>query len=376
MQGKSELAETIQKICDYATQAQQEVFERDKPAYAQYTETFSALLNQYIPNGDARHQAIIEEIVNSVFHVYTEIDGNPEKLAAYLKDLMLQLENDPNELQHWSIQSVIDTFVDAPDKEATQSIDEYQKSIETELDEALNLYHQKSEINQEIQVENGDLSDDEDTDLLDEEMSKLFHLSFADMEAESTAYDLNRFAYVAQEKPDTKSETSDNVTTVASESEDNLSEREHSLPETRLPSEDVSDTEDNEENMIFLTDFSEKLGAIIRDFQETFANETMPTADHKTLKTVVTRVANQLVTLHQACFVTTVTAENLNAFDSAAQKMIHHWDYQEEANVSYRSKALVTQAFSKLLLQLLKFTAEARNNLSPPTSQATHKFTS
>lgn len=371
MQKKHELAEKIHEICTYATLAQNEV-NADKPDYHHYTQAFSALLRSQATEMDAENQQTIAEIVRTVFITYDDMTVSQEKLALYIENLVTQIQADPNYLQHWSLQSLIDAFVHSQDlisdsDSSYSDLDEFVSNMEEELDEAIRLYDQKSSASTEDNIQDsGLLDDDDDAGILDQEMEKILSLSTTAKQAareEMGLYDKIRDTEPTLRNP---SWEADNTSLTSHETE---STSDNNSVDTPHSVSDLSQLSENEEkNTLILEAFSDKFHAIIGGFQLT----KIENKDQGAVKTATLDVLNNLQRLYNAYFNPRngITSDALAEFDNASQAIINHWSYSTDQTLSDNSTMLITQSFTKLKINLLKLTDEIRHDerLNPPST--------
>jgi len=354
------LSEKIQDICTYANQAQNE-FHPDKPEYHKYTQAFSELLRSKTSHIDPEKQEIIDEIVSIVFIAYDDMTEGPKKLALYIKNLVTQLEADPNYLRHWSIQSVIDAFVDPQDLTSSDSylpLEEYVSQIGNELDEEINRYNQKSA----DYIPDSGLLDDEDAD---EDLERFLNEDTQALNAQPE----NLSSDSVPNSPKmirTASQDSDHTST-----ESASVNRDQASPFSEMSSNasaDVSFSSENEVSAEFLAEFSIKFDAIIKKFRAKFDIEPILGTDRETLHTTTKHVINTLIESYKICFDKTVSTETLAEFDTLTQSIINHWSYANDTDLSEMSTAIATQAFAKLELSLMRLTEETRQDerLNPP----------
>lgn len=366
------LSETIQKICACAKLAQDKYLNDEKEKekeYANYTKEFEKLLGSKISNIDPEKQKIINEIIRTVFMAYDDMTEGPQKLALYIKELVTQLEADPNYLQDWSIQSVIDAFVDPQDKtysDIDPSLEKYVNDIENEMDEVIKLYNQKSAASREDHIQDSGLLNDGD-------------------DADADLVLLNEDPQALNGKRENTNLSHDRVSLVSETS--------------GLTSEDASFSSENEVTTEFLAEFSKKFNEIIRRFKAGFVTQRFLATDRQALNDSMNHVIGVLENSYEICFNKTVSTKSLDDFDSLVESIINNWNYTKDKDKIVSTKsldnfdglakfithywtdaddkklmstALATQAFAELKLNLMNLTKDTREDerLNPPSSSS------
>jgi hypothetical protein len=292
----------------------------------------------------------------------------PKKLALYIEQLVAQLQADPNYLQHWSITSVIDAFVDHQDKTYSSypPLEEYVNHIEKEMDEA-KVYTQKSAASKEDK--NSGLLDDDDANenIVVEDLVRLLN------EAPQALNDQTENTHVSHDPVSLVSEKSD------------------------LTSEDASFSSENEVTPEIVTEFYEKFNDIIRIFKAGFVTQRFLDTDRQALHSTMKHVIAVLKESYKICFNETVSTKSLDEFDKLVESIIDHWDYAYNTDKIVSTKsldefdslvgsitdywtdangkklmntAIATKAFTELKVNLKKLTEDTRKDprLNPPSS--------
>lgn len=296
--------------------------------YQKYKDSFETLLKE-ITHNKPELQSFIHEIVNAVYSVHELVLDEPqqeesqiEKLQNYIEKLVKNVQNDPNYLRHWTMQSIVDDlFSDSALQRDQESTDDFIARSNQELEnleEQLELEKQKIQLTTEI-----DLDDD---DKMDKELENILHLSSVDMEAGSTTH----FKHIGDDISDTT---------------------------TRASS---SSTESNLSDSMFVY-FAEKFHKIMADFQAQTYPSHLKSHDRVTLENYNDKIAENVMSLYTHSYQKGITDKTINEFEQSTQAMITHSSWKK--NVSPNAAPYLAQPLAKLTLGLHNLLTDMRKSL-------------
>jgi hypothetical protein len=417
MEEKSDITK-IHDICTYANLAAREE-DPDNAAYHQYLRAFESLLRSHIARIDDKNTAAIKEMISVIFIVYDDMLDSPdqessqgEKLAGYIESLLANIKKDASYLQHWSMQSCIDTLLQTkeldtdPMPASSVSLEEFVESSLQELDELLLVEQQK------INIQHADeLINDDDDDQLSKEMEKILHLSSADMYPElprttqnkdnsarastdattlkpleitipedlapnddndtlSEEMDTNQH-FIPLKMPTPSHSERDSETGSHTTHADEVSSENTSRPSSFSDFKDLSPTPPQPStDDALLQPFTEKFHTLIGQFHgKTFA-KNMKIQDSAAFEKTTDQIVKTLMDAYKHCFQQGLNIENVADFDKVFQSITSHWSYWSDKDLSKPNAAVMEQAVSKLNMCLLKLTHDMRQHLTEASRQA------
>jgi hypothetical protein len=379
-----DIAGQIKNICSYAKQAQQEV-NMDKPYYQKYVQTFTKLLINQIPEMDTEKKDIIAYIVDLVYTAYDDMSNDTEKLAAYIETLVIHLQDNPNYLQHWSVQSIIDSLVDpellkTPPTAIDQSIEEYVQGLEAEMDEAVRLEHEQTTAMLERIRTVNDLLDQEDEDRpvpesfesmhaavgptqWDESIEHYQHLLASLFKHISIDEDKEQQSNLSDHSLDLSDHISEWDGTSLTTSPDDRSEKSDGSI-LSLPAEDSSPEAE---------EFAENLDKIIQEFLANLFSKKIKAKNIVPVEKAAYHVIHNLVSLYAACFQEKFSPETLQNFEKGADPIIKGWAYNLGTKLPKEIETKAAQAFTKIQINLRKSIQSAKQDLDNKSQSAPHQ---